>query len=277
MRKSTRRLIYEAIKSLQAYVARAHAPAALVSFGKDSMVILGLLREAGVLSTVEILTVRHPDFPERYSFADSVIDDWHLEPLVIYHAWNSVIAERGRVDLIGTLRIGKAEIHLPVANMVRTSPHGEWSCALDNRLPLNVDLLSLDFDHVFIGSKATDVDPVVGKIYVAGTELEDDNIHLIFPLRDWNDEDVWAATRELELPYDSQRYVVTDTARIVDNCNYPGHPEYLPVCTACVNPAASGPVLCPKSASHVQSRASEIIRRTYPRGAPSAPLQVVAL
>jgi hypothetical protein len=51
----------------------------------------------------------------------------------------------------------------------------------------------------------------------------------------------------------------------------------LPVCTACVNPAISGPVLCPKSASPVQSRAPEITRRIYPRGAPSTPIQVVAL
>lgn len=277
MCKASTKLIDIAIKSIEGHVARACAPAVLVSFGKDSMVMLGLLREAGVLSSVQIITVRHPHFPDRYIFADSIIDDWHLDPLVIQHAWNSIIAERGKVDLLGTLRFGKAKVHLPVANMVQITVKGGWSCALDNRLPPDLDLLSLDFDYIFIGSKATDVDPVVGKVHVAGPELDDGNTHLIFPLREWDDEDVWTVIRELDIPYDSQRYVTTQEAKIVDDCTYPGHPEYLPVCTACVNPAIQGPVICPKNALAIKSRAPEIKRRTYSHGGAAVPLRVVAL
>jgi 3'-phosphoadenosine 5'-phosphosulfate sulfotransferase (PAPS reductase)/FAD synthetase len=257
-------LIEQSVEQIKRFVRSAKSPAVFTSFGKDSMVLLGLLREANLLSAVQLVTFRHPAFQNRYAFADRIINEWSLDPLIVYHGWNSILAGNGRVDLIGTAQIRGAKIHLPVANMVSDPKSEIWSCALDNQLPHAVDLIKFDFDLVLLGSKQGDVDPVVGKVAVKNVvEHSDRQASLLFPLRDWTDDDVWQFIHAKHIPYDTKRYIKSPDG-MADDVAYPEHSEYLPVCTACLNPANQAEVWCPKLNKMIPSVNSGIKRQSYP-------------
>jgi len=271
-------LLEEAIQSISAVVRSAESAAVFTSFGKDSMALLGVLREANLLSAVQLVSFRHPAFPSRYAFADRIIAQWSLDPLIVFHRWNSIIAGNGRVDLLGTARARGSRIHIPVANMVWQSESKLWSCALDNQLPHGVDLIKLDFDLVLLGSKQSDVDPVVGKVEVRNVaEQFGGKTSLLFPLRDWTDDDIWDLIRSREIPFDSNRYVESTTGTFVDDTTYSEHSEYLPVCTACVNPANDGEVWCPKFGKSMPRRAGTVQHRNYPPKPREGVPEVVAL
>lgn len=271
-------LLEEAIQTVSAVVRSAESPAVFTSFGKDSMALLGVLREAGLLSAVHLVSFRHPAFPSRYAFSDRIIAQWSLDPLIVFHRWNSIIAGNGRVDLLGTARARGSKIHIPVANMVWQNDSKLWSCALDNQLPHGVDLIKLDFDLILLGSKQADADPVVGKVEVQNVaEQFHGKTSLLFPLRDWTDGDVWDFIRAREIPFDTDRYVESTGGNIVDDSTYPEHSEYLPVCTACVNPANHGEVWCPKFNKSIPCRADSLQHRNYPPKPREGVPEVVAL
>jgi len=271
-------LIEEAIKTISAVVRAAESPAVFTSFGKDSMALLGVIREAGLLSAVQLVSFRHPAFPSRYASADRIIAQWSLDPLIVFHGWNSIITGNGRVDLLGTARTRGSQIHIPVANMVWQNESTIWSCALDNQLPHGVDLIKLDFDLVLLGSKQSDADPVVGKVEVQSVaEQFDGRTSLLFPLRNWTDSDIWDFVRTREIPFDTNRYVVSAAGTIVDDLTYSEHSENLPVCTACVNPANHGEVRCPKFNKSILCRAGSLQHRNYPPKPRDGMPEVVAL
>lgn len=239
--------------------------------------MLGLLREAGVLAQVTVVTLRHAAFPERYGFADGLIADWDLRPLVIYHRWNSIICGNGQVDLVGTIRVRGSQIHMPVANVRQHEHAGHWLCALDNKEAPEAELMRCDFDLVLLGSKNGDVDPTVGAISVPNTvEVSDDGVALMFPLRIWSDRDVWEFIRERGIPFDGTRYKVSEGGAICDDPTFGEHPEYLPVCTACVNPANTEVVWCPKAGEEIPSCGRSVIRREFPIRRQEGSLEVVA-
>ncbi len=246
-------------------VCIADRAAVFSSFGKDSMVLLGLLREAGLLHRVRVITFRHADFPERYTFADDVIRDWSIDALVCHHAWNFVIAGHDRVDLLGTIRIRDVLIHMPVANMQFAEETTNWSCALDNEMDCDRDLAQMDYDLILIGSKQGDIDPVVGHVRVPKMhERSASGTTLLFPLREWSDTDVWDFLHCRAIPFDHDRYRRTRDGEMFDETALPLHPEYLPVCTACINPADRGSVWCAKWRQEIPSRAGEVVERQYP-------------
>ncbi len=271
-------MVNDTLHAVVARVRSAKRPAAFVSFGKDSMAMLGLLREAGVLPHVELVTIRHPSFINRYAFADRVIAEWSLSPRVVYHGWNSTIAGNGRVDLLGTVRVGNTEIHIPVANMLTECSTEPVLCALDNEIAQGADLASLDFDLVLVGTKRDDVDPVVGPVQLKeGFEENPGGPSLFFPLCEWTDADVWAYLIERDVPFDTARYLGATADSITDDVSYPMHPEYLPVCTACLNPVFGDEVFCPKVGAVIPSRAVRVLRRSYPpKQNPNRP-EIVAL
>lgn len=273
------RLLNDAVGVVSAAISSASAPALFTSFGKDSMAVLGILREAGALTSVSFITFRHPAFLDRYTFADRLISDWQLRVEVVPHAWDSMIAGNGRVDLIGTVRIATARIHIPVANLVWSEDSGSHICALDNEMPVSgVPLVERAFDLAILGTKEGDTDPVVGAVRLA--EVVDrykDRTALLFPLRKWTDDDVWAFLLRYHIPFDRSRYVQTYDGALVDDLKYAGHPELLPVCTACINPALKDSVWCPKVQHTVASRTAVVKRRQYPSRSHDGVPEIVAL
>lgn len=272
------RFVEDAIRVISEQVRSAGSPALFTSFGKDSMAILGLLREANLLSSVELVSFRHPSFPNRYAFADRIISEWSLAPLIVMHRWNSIIIGNGRVDLLGTAASNGSRIHIPVANMVSPDEKRFWFCALDNELPHGVDLIKLDFDLILLGSKRTDEDPVVGKVDVQHVvEYAEGKPSLVFPIKDWTDVQIWEFISAYGIPYEKERYTGSSSVSMVDNVHYPEHSEHLPVCTACINPANSDKVWCPKLRKTIQKRHTPIERRSYPLRSTSGIPEVVAL
>jgi 3'-phosphoadenosine 5'-phosphosulfate sulfotransferase (PAPS reductase)/FAD synthetase len=86
------------------------------------------------------------------------------------------------------------------------------------------------------------VDPYEGPVPLRAAEADVGNVHMVFPLRDWTDDDLWDYIELTKVPFDTRRY--KDRQEIADRWH---NPDYFHACTACIDPREEREmVFCPK-------------------------------
>lgn len=239
------------------------APVVMSSFGKDSMVMLHLIR----LETkgLPVLFHREPHHPLKYQFANRIIEQWDLTVYDYPPEDVQVVDDaEGRVaEVINLHRAGARVTYLPTG--LRPRVEGEpWLCGLfDLYLKPRCREYQYPWDLAFIGHKDTDVDPVLGEVPLK-TRLVvypgESTPAFAYPLKDFTDEDVWEYTRVFGLPVNQLRY---DPAREGhperDDITY--NPDYFRTCTACMDRDTVGQqVACPRYSSVVPNVSATISR-----------------
>ena len=229
----------------------------LCSFGKDSMVLLDLIRQ--VLPARElnchtyplpVIYHRHPYFPAKHEFAESVIRAWALEVLDFPPIACGVKAKEDRLELVTRYQVGSGSIDLPM----NTEPPIErrpFACGLQWLTRPKTLGCQWPWTTVFIGHKNSDVDPYEGPV-----PLKEDRVRVmragvdaVFPLRHFTDDDVWDYIELNRVPYDKRRYGRSEMGdgrwgEFDDKWN---NPDYIHACTACIDPRVnSKTVPCPK-------------------------------
>jgi 3'-phosphoadenosine 5'-phosphosulfate sulfotransferase (PAPS reductase)/FAD synthetase len=240
-----------------------YSPALMCSFGKDSMVLLHLIRETLKPRKfschgypVPIISHRHPWFPAKNEFADSVIRSWALE----VHDWLpgacGVKANADRLELVARYPFGKSAMDIPM-NIEQPIHRRDFVCGLSWIVrPKMHGVFPFPWRNVFMGHKSSDVDQYEGHVPLKSNAAEVGGITIVFPLRDWTDDDVWDYIEENHVPYDERRY--KDRREIDDHWL---NSDYLHACTACVDPRdKSEKVFCPKVGDMVDNRGSEVLR-----------------
>lgn len=203
-------------------LTEAGQPAVLWSGGKDSMLLLALAREV------------RPDIPciwfrpgTHEAFARRMIMEWNLdvwawEPSDVYLLPNSDGLSLVREQAFG-------ESRLPV---VLDIEDGERCIAdvLTERTPR----LFPHFDALLMGYKDSDSHPALGSGFCPPDGWRLGKAQVFAPLRDMTDEDVWKAIRELDVPFDDERYT-----------NGGPDPDEIRACTNCLR-EGEGEVFCRK-------------------------------
>lgn len=249
-------LLSETRLAIRRWNHQAPLNAVLWSGGKDSMVLLHLLREEGLEPPVVFF--REPWQPYRYEFHDRLIRDWGLQVLS-WHPTASAFQRTGNeFELQNLYHLDGAVFTCPTGITHVVAPvqpaDGPWACGVDMwHRPRQDDLkTSRPFQAFWIGHKASDRDVVLGG--EAGTAVDVatrvDGALAFFPLRHWSDADIWSYILEFNVPYDRKRYGDIDPEE--------GHPvewqdrrhnvDYVQACTACIDPRPGAPkiVRCPK-------------------------------
>jgi phosphoadenosine phosphosulfate reductase len=164
-----------------AYQRFGNVPWVACSFGKDSMVLLGLLRELDILEESKVLWINTGyDFAETLEFKDRIQKEWKLR---LYTAAPRHTREEFEKEH-GT------ELH-------RTDP--SLCCRLNKVQPLSNFFAEHDV-YTWISALRRDESPARAKIQIL--EYERDGRRLkINPLVNWTHDDVWDYLKSNNTPY----------------------------------------------------------------------------
>jgi hypothetical protein len=234
------------------------------SFGKDSMVLLHLIRQ--VLPARElnchayplpVIYHRYPYFPAKHEFADEITRSWTLEVYDFPPLHCGVKCNESRLELVARYQLGKSAIDLPI-NTEAPIPRRSYVCGLEWLKRPKTAGSQFPWETVFIGHKTSDVDPYEGPVPIKydQTKSMDAGVNLVFPLRHWTDGDVWDYIEEHHVPYDKRRY--QDRAELADKWL---NPDYVNACTACIDPRSKArTVMCPKLRGLVRNMGPTVLR-----------------
>lgn len=218
-------------------------PIVLCSFGKDSMVMLHLLRR--LRPDLPVLFFREPFFPKKYAFANSVIEKWGLS-VYDFPPFSTDFMYRNGVVEIGNWHNAYKNAWLYLPTGVCGYGEGEdFLCSVEDLLKKpRVIWHSFPWDTVFIGHKNGDRDPMLGTTRLTERTVKARQMTIALPLMDWSDADVWDYTVRYKVPFNSRRYDKDNGFREFEDKTY--NNDYHPSCFKCLDPREGEFVECPK-------------------------------
>ena len=238
--------------------------ALLCSFGKDSMVLLHLIRETLPISNmschrypIPIIFYRHPFFPWKNWFADGVIGSWALEVHDYLPVAAGIKCNSERLELVARYSFGdEGTMDLPM-NTEPPMERRDFLCGLNDWV-LRPKALATTFpwETVFMGHKSSDIDQFEGHVPLGYDCVDIGGTNLVFPLRDWSDVDIWDYIETNHVPYHKGRY--QNRVEIADKWS---NPDYVHACTRCIDPRNKAErVYCPKLETEVENVGRKVAR-----------------
>jgi hypothetical protein len=227
----------------------------MCSFGKDSMVLLHLVRET-LGKSLPVIFYRHPYFPAKWEFADQVIRSWGL----VVHDYPPLVAgikaNDEHLELVARYEFGhEGAMDLPL-NTAPPVSRRDFICGLNDWvLRPKAGVITFPWGTVFMGHKSSDVDPYEGPVPLKQDSVNIGGVDVVFPLRYWTDKDVWDYLETNHVPYDARRY--QERAELADTWL---NPDYIHACTKCIDPREKDEVICPKTGKTVPNVSTQVLR-----------------
>lgn len=248
--------IEETKNFLRTELAKYKKPIASISFGKDSMVVLHLLREIGALCPIVFYT--SPWFPRKYDFARWVIRELNLEvyeypPLRISMLYGKSIAafcDEFQVGQLTTIAVPKNIVEYEDGD-----DPDKFMCGL-GFFARPIGGFVYPWDVAVVGHKDSDSDQIYGDIPLHTRLLyRDDGPDYMYPLKEWTDEDVWDYTEYFKIPVQPNRYDRLARKELADKTY---NSDYFEACIRCVDARRTGKVFCPKLKKEIPSISERI-------------------
>lgn len=242
----------ESIEFIKKLRASSKSPAVAWSGGKDSMVLLHLVRRA--IGDTPVFMFREPWQPSKYDFQNSIISKWNL----VCHTWhpcNSTFQQNGdEFEIQNEYMFGVTKVTCPSGITKPVDGFG-FVCSIDMLSRPKQATLYVDWDMVFVGHKHCDSDVVLGGD--AGTRIDirrGSHATLAFPLKDWSHDEIWEYIERNDVPWDEGRYEKVD-GKYREKQDRTKNVDYVHACTACVDKRLSpnDRVFCPKYNAVVES------------------------
>jgi 3'-phosphoadenosine 5'-phosphosulfate sulfotransferase (PAPS reductase)/FAD synthetase len=238
----------EKIKDTLEFIAKCFAefqrPVLLWSGGKDSMVLLYLLKSMKRIPPV--LFFEEPKFPRKFAFAHRIIESLNLEvhdyPPV---RMSMLYGKNGIPSHVAEYHTGsKYTIILPRNIIEYEDGDREYLCGLEF-LSRPTTTYPFPWDLLLIGHKDVDEDQIFGRVPLkTRTVVRDEGPAYAFPLKNWTHDDVWDYTDSFGVPVQQSRYdQATRTEWKIKYYNS----DYFPLCIRCVDARRAGTqVSCPR-------------------------------
>lgn len=239
-------------------------PIIMSSYGKDSMVMMHLIRNEGF--KFPILFFKEPFNPEKYAFANLVIA--HNGDVVYdYPPGLTTFAEaNGHCEVMNHHQAGATSLRIGTG--IREPEEGEpWLCALRDLYDKpTVDAYNFPWDLAFVGHKDSDVDPLLGPVPLPEyyVRLNDESPGIAFPLKNFTDEDIWNYAQQTDLDINLGRYDQLNGYKEKEDIRF--NSDYFYACTACMREESRGKrVFCPLVREEIDSNADAINRENHLR------------
>lgn len=232
------RLIEATLALIARQLSERRNPVVACSFGKDSMVMLGLARR--VKPDVTVIYFPGLSHPTKHLFVARMAKEWSLNLYAPYPRARDAISKDSHVELIELYELApKRFAYFPVEATKDYEPDASAHCGLAFLNEEPVAAQADDFDAVFIGHRNDDQDPTHGSVPLKDYVVDAGDFRYVYPLRDWTEGDVWAASRLLGIPQNEARYRDRD----IDADN-----DYHELCTRCfLGGSGRTNVICPKT------------------------------
>lgn len=204
---------------LAAIIKEAKSPIVAWSGGKDSNLIVLLLKQLGY--SIPCLVFPHFWGEHQKKFIKKLVAEYKLQ--CFYYRPTEIEYKEGTITAYYTL----GDKHIPVLFDVI---HDDKICGLDvGKKAKQGAVPYFIWDRVICGTKTCDTHPLINKFDFT----QFDNVSL--PLWDWTDEEVMQATIKQDFPYDERVYVDGDEK--ADTGNFVG----------CMKCFSMDMVFCPKA------------------------------
>ena len=225
---------------IQEHLDSSANPCVACSFGKDSMVVLDIVRR--FQPRIPVVYVEQFPVESKHAFARTIAKAWNLNMQSIPAAWRGTYGKSGHVEIVTGHKIGpNAYLAIPTEPMPELDER-DAMCGLDLLNEPFPDLSFPDYDAVFLGHRGDDRDIVLGDIPLIENQFtaKDGTFKYLYPLKDWTSKDVWDYHRRYEVPANEGRYGRNNPADNNDVWN---------LCTRCMS--GDGTVWCPKEKGEV--------------------------
>lgn len=217
-------------------LTRSEKPIIACSFGKDSQVMLHLIRQ--IRTDIPVLHLRSFAHETKHDFAEDEIGRLGLLMVEPRPVRTDVVAKGDHVEVIEEYRLNDngATLYFPLEPEPDHVPGPNSHCALEK---LNQPAVGepLGVDCIFIGHRNDDVDPIHGAIQLESDTAETGGVLFVYPLRAWTEADIWAASELLSIPQNQARYIRKDMDANAD---------YFKLCCECLKPTDAESIICPK-------------------------------
>ncbi len=214
-------------------------PVIMSSFGKDSMVVLDLIKRCDY--KFPILFFKEPFFPTKYKFANEVILNNGYTVYDYPPLYTGIVKKDKVMEIANFHQIGDETIYLPTG--IKSPVNDIYLCALWDIYEKPTGTFKFPWDLVVLGHKSSDKDPILGGVPL-NTQFLLGKISAAFPISEFTDEDIWEYIRRFNVPYNDLRYNKDDNFREFADITY--NPDYFPACTLCMDKDSSDVVHCPK-------------------------------
>lgn len=221
-----------------------HRPVVLCSFGKDSLCVLHLVRDLKIKCPV--IFFRDPWQPRKNAFADAIIQMWNLHVFDWPPAASGIRVSNGIFNTISRYQISAKLDFIDLPKDYYPQDKDNFVCGLDDIINRPVGSYKHSWDVFLIGHKSTDSDLPVGRIplkvdvYNSPAETAP---ALVYPIRHWDDNDVWDYIERFHVPVQHSRYDVEQRRELEDKTY---NSDYANACVRCINPLEPDVVSCPK-------------------------------
>jgi len=251
------RLIHRAAEVLGIMQAQCRRPVVMCSFGKDSMVLLHLVKtfcETRKVPMWPVLFHREPFHQEKYHFSNEVIEEWGLT-VYDYPANATALGRRGGLfELLNFYQVGNSQGVVPTGidpdSEERIARGEKFLCGRDDLLRKPLGGFHFPWDGAAVGHKSSDHDPMWGDLTLhTDVRQMPGGADWFFPLRNWTDEDVWEYTDTVGIPIHHERYeqvVQGEETFWRERDDKSENPDYFPACMRCLNRGGELVVDCPK-------------------------------
>ena len=236
-----------ALDLIKEIYARYKRPIVYASFGKDSMVLLHLVKRAGL--KFPVMFHREPFCPEKYRFANRIIEAEGLS-VYDYPPLVSTMTQRGDyVEIINWHSVGRDFLYMPTG--------------IDDRVPATIcgrdDILGKPKCHYvygwqvgLLGQKDSDKDPILQEPKIGQSiHVHSGSADFAYPIRYFTDADIWEYTRQNRIPYHEARYNSADFFKEFEDRTY--NPDYFPVCVNCLRKGTGPRVYCFRERGDIDS------------------------
>ena len=233
----------EALELIKEVLVKSTKPIVLCSFGKDSMVLLYLIRK--LKKDIPVLFFKEPFFPKKFSFANQIIEDWNLTMYDFPPLSTDFIVNNGAFEIANWYTGYKsALLYLPTGTHKHKNEK-EFLCSVNDLLnrPTSTGY-TFPWDTIFVGHKSSDSDVLLGTIQLKSNLVHVREMLLALPLANWIDKDIWKYTIDNNIPYNTKRYDKSKAFKEFEDSTF--NNDYYPCCFKCVDNKESLKVLCPK-------------------------------
>lgn len=242
MTTETKANIDQTIATIRMIASQFRAPAIMSSFGKDSMALLGVCREAGF--KFPVVYHREPWYPNKSVFADRVTAEWNL----VVHDWPptamGIKSNEERTEFVSRYQVAKNG-YMDIPRNIEPPDDNNFVCGLLDIIRRPVASFAHPWDVLLIGHKSCDSDQFFGDIplHLDIKLSREGEPALCFPLRSWTHENVWDFLDAFDIPVQTDRYDRSARAEWDDKTF---NNDYWQACTRCIDPRGPAIVFCPK-------------------------------